>query len=74
MTLYGWDGGVQGRPKREGIYVYLWLIHFVVQQKLTQYYKTIICQLKKKKRPPHAAQYGQKIKKKKKRERERSVS
>ena len=27
--------------KREGIYVYIWLSHFVVQQKLTQHYKAI---------------------------------
>jgi len=27
-------GGVGGRIKREGISVYIWLIHFVVQQKL----------------------------------------
>ena len=34
--LEGWDWGeVGGRLKREGIYVYLWLIHVVVQQKPT---------------------------------------
>ena len=33
--------------KREGIYVYLWLIHVVIWQKLTQQCKAIICQLKK---------------------------
>ena len=27
-----------------GIYVYIWLIHFVVQQKLTQYCEAIILQ------------------------------
>ena len=27
--------GAGGKLKREGIYVYLWLIHVVVQQKLT---------------------------------------
>ena len=31
----GMDGGKEGRFKRDRIYVYLWLIHFVVQQKLT---------------------------------------
>ena len=31
----------EGRLKREGIYVYIQLIHFVVQQKLT-HYKAII--------------------------------
>ena len=41
-NLEGWDqvGG--------GTYVYLWLIHVDVWQKLTQYYKAIILQLKKK--------------------------
>ena len=33
--LEGWDVG--GRLKREGIYVYTQLIHFVIQQKLTQH-------------------------------------
>ena len=30
-----------GRFKREGIYVYIWLVHSVVQQKLTQHRKAI---------------------------------
>ena len=38
--LEGW-GGVRGRIKREGIYVY---IDFVVQKKLTQHCKAIILQ------------------------------
>ena len=29
------ETGVEGRPKREGIHLYIELIHFVVQQKLT---------------------------------------
>ena len=33
--LEGWDEGVGGRLKRERKYVYIQLIHFVVQQKLT---------------------------------------
>ena len=44
-----WDGGVGcwggvmgGRLKRKGIYVYIQLIHIVVQQKLTQHCKAII--------------------------------
>ena len=41
-------GGVGGRLQREGIYVYIELIHFVVQQKLTQHCKAITLQLKKK--------------------------
>ena len=32
--------------KREGMYVYLWLIHADEWQKPTQYYKAIILQLK----------------------------
>ena len=37
---------VGGRLKREGTYVYLWLIHGDVWQKPTQYYKIIIFKLK----------------------------
>ena len=37
---------VRGRLKREGPYVYLWLIHVDVWQKPTQYCKAIIFQLK----------------------------
>ena len=40
--LDGWDGGGEGRQsKREGMCVYIQLIHFIVQQKLTQHYKAI---------------------------------
>ena len=43
----GWDGE-GGREAPEGedmaIYVYIELIHFVVQQKLTQYCEAIILQ------------------------------
>ena len=35
-----------GRFKREGTYVYLWLIHVDIWQKPTQYYKAIILLLK----------------------------
>ena len=35
------------RSKEEGLYVYEWLIHFAVQQKLTQHCKATIYQLKK---------------------------
>ena len=38
---------VRGRLKREGIYICLQLIHFIVQQKLTQHCKAIILQFKK---------------------------
>ena len=38
----GCGGGVGERSKREGMYVYLQLIHFIVQQKLTQPCKAII--------------------------------
>ena len=41
----GW--GVGGRFKKEGTYVYLWLIQVVVREKPTQPGKAIILQLKK---------------------------
>ena len=44
----GWEVG--GRFKREGAYVYIWLIHVGMWQKPTQYCKAIIFQLKMKKR------------------------
>jgi len=34
------------KPKEEEIYVYIWLIHFAVQQKLTQHCKATIIQQK----------------------------
>ena len=37
---------VGGRLKRDGTYVYLWMIHVDAWQKPTQYYKAIILQLK----------------------------
>ena len=37
--------GVGGRLKKEGIYVYLQLIHTVVWEKPTQQFKAIILQL-----------------------------
>ena len=43
--LERWGGGGR-RLEREGIYVYLRLIHVAVQQKLTQHCKAIIPQLK----------------------------
>ena len=45
-NLEGWDGVVGGRFKREGTYVYLELIHTVVQERLTYQCKAIILQLK----------------------------
>ena len=45
--LDGWDVGVGGRAKRDGIYVYIQLVHFIVQQKLTQHCKATISQFKK---------------------------
>jgi hypothetical protein len=35
-----------GRLSREGIYVYLWMIHVVVWQKTAQHCKAVILQLK----------------------------
>ena len=43
MTQKG-EMGVGGRLEREGIYVYTWLIHNVLQQKLTQHCTAIIFQ------------------------------
>lgn len=37
----------RGEAEEEGIYVYVWLIHFTVQQELTQHCKATILQLKK---------------------------
>ena len=45
-NLKGWDGVGGGRFKREGTYVYLWLIHDDVRQKPSQHFKAIILQLK----------------------------
>ena len=46
-NLEGWDGvGGGGRLKREGTYVYLWLINVSIWQKPTQYYKAVILQVK----------------------------
>ena len=42
-------GEAGGRLRTEGISVYILLIHFVVQQKLTEHGKAIILQLKKEK-------------------------
>ena len=41
---------VGGRLNREGTYVYIWLINFVVQQKLAQHCEAIILQFKKRDR------------------------
>ena len=38
----GWDGVVGGRSKKEGLYVCIYLIHFIVQQKLTKHCKAIM--------------------------------
>jgi len=42
--------GVGVEFKRDEIYVYTWLIRCVVQQRLTQYCKATIPQLKRKKK------------------------
>ena len=53
-ALYQPRGGMGremgGSFKREGIYVYLWLIHVEVCQKTTKFYKAIVLQLKKRER------------------------
>ena len=53
----GWEVG--GRFKREGTYVYLWLIHVGAWQKPTQYCKAIILQLKIDKKKKKNTQKGQ---------------
>ena len=49
-SVISWRGRMEWemgwRFKKEGTYVYLWLIHVDIWQKPTQYYKTIILQLK----------------------------
>ena len=47
--LDGWDGCGGKEVQRERVYVCIWMIHAVVQQKLTQNCKAPILQLKKKK-------------------------
>lgn len=46
MALLGGMGG-GGKSQREGMCVGIWLIHFAVQQRLTQHCNAIILQLKK---------------------------
>ena len=41
----GWEE-IGGRFEREGIYVYFWLLHIVVQQKPIQHCKAMIVSLK----------------------------
>ena len=49
-NLQGWDGEGDGREfKREGTYVYLWLIHVDTWHKTIKFCKAIIFQIKKKK-------------------------
>ena len=45
--LEGCYGRVERRLRREGIYVYIWLIHDAVQQKLTQHCKSNFIPIKK---------------------------
>ena len=42
--IRGMGPGVGGRSKREGIYVYIQLIHLIVQRKLTQHCEAILLQ------------------------------
>ena len=46
--LKGWDGGVGRRLTREGLHVYIRLIHAVVQRTLTQHCKAVMFRLGKK--------------------------
>ena len=38
----GWDGVAGGRPQREGTYVYIQLIHTIVQQKIAKHCKATL--------------------------------
>ena len=53
------EWGVGGRLRREGKYVYLWLIHFVEQQKPTQQCKAIILQERKRKEGRKTIMWGE---------------
>ena len=44
--LDGWEMGIGGRLEREGIYVYVKLICFAVEQKITQHCKATIIKKK----------------------------
>ena len=45
-ALEGWEGAGSGREvKREGTYVYLWLIHVAMWQRPAQYCEAIFLQL-----------------------------
>ena len=57
-----------GRFKREGIYVYLWLIHVDVWQKPTKFCKLIILQLKNNKKQTKKQSKNSSSKKKKKKD------
>ena len=46
LNLEAWDGEGDGSFKREGLYVYLWLIHVEVRQKTTNYVKQLCFNLK----------------------------
>ena len=51
-----------GRFKREGIYVYLWLVHVEVLQKTIKFFKAIILQLKSKLKKKKNIEASQEIK------------
>ena len=42
--MVGWRGVMGGRSKGEGIWIYINLIHFAIQQKLIQHRKAITLQ------------------------------
>ena len=48
FLYFSYQDTVGGRSKREGTYVYIWSIHFIGQQKLTQHCKATIFQKKEK--------------------------
>ena len=48
-------GGMGGRSKREGVYVYIWLSHFILQQKPIQHCNAITPLQEKKKKKDNAS-------------------
>ena len=58
----GQPRGMGGSFKREGPYVYLWLIHVDVWQKPTQYCKAFIFQIKRGKKKSKTVEFSEFLK------------
>ena len=57
--LERWEEAVGGSSKREGMYVCIWLIHLIIQQKLTQNTKHLYSNKKLRLLPPCSMIYTQ---------------